>query len=62
MSTFYSMETSGNNGDVCESKHYNMKQFIAAAREYSQTRLEDTASLINRHLQVSEMKYFSLNI
>lgn len=36
-----------------EHKHYHMKQFIIAAKEYSSTRTEDTAAVINRHLQVS---------
>lgn len=35
-----------------ESKHYNMKQFIVGVRDYSATRTEETANLINRHLQV----------
>ncbi|GJQ81759.1 hypothetical protein Trydic_g306 [Trypoxylus dichotomus] len=35
-----------------ESKHYNMKQFINAVHEYANTRTEETANLINRHLQL----------
>ncbi|XP_017785577.1 PREDICTED: uncharacterized protein LOC108568798 [Nicrophorus vespilloides] len=35
-----------------ESKHYNMKHFIDAVNEYIKTRTEDSANLINRHLQL----------
>ena len=35
-----------------ESKHENMKRFVRAVREYLANRTEDSANLINRHLQV----------
>lgn len=45
-----------------ESKRYKMKQFIDAAKEYSQSKSENTAMIINRLLQVRKIKHvFSLN-
>lgn len=35
-----------------ESKRYKMKQFIDAAKEYSQSKTENSAMIINRLLQV----------
>lgn len=35
-----------------ESKRHKMKQFIEAAKEYSQSKTENTAMVINRLLQV----------
>lgn len=45
-----SLELTGNAGP--ESKRYKMKQFVDAAKEYSKTRSDSTAILMNRHLQV----------
>lgn len=36
-----------------ESNHENMKRFVRAVREYLANKTEDSANLINRHLQVS---------
>lgn len=55
MSLFMKSESSLQ-GNTSESKHYNMKQFITAVREYASTRTEETANLINRHLQVGQIR------
>lgn len=39
-----------------ECKRHRMKQFIGAAKEYSQSKSENTAMTINRILQVDEIK------
>lgn len=52
-----SMDVSGS-----ESKRHKMKQFIDAAKEYSQSKSENTAMMINRLLQVREyIKFCNLN-
>ncbi|KAF5306252.1 hypothetical protein FQA39_LY08950 [Lamprigera yunnana] len=42
------IETTGSATD----KHYNMKQFINAVRDYVQNKAEDCVSIMNRHLQL----------
>ncbi|KAK4873864.1 hypothetical protein RN001_013224 [Aquatica leii] len=39
-------------GVTTNDKYYNMKQFINTVRDYVQTRAEDSANLLNRHLQL----------